>query len=62
MLPLNMPIPPGDGRVASPSGKVATSPRASTGKKATLERIAALMVARSCAWLSVPFKRRPPAK
>ena len=57
-----MPMPPGERCVASPSGGVATSPRASTGWIATLARIAALVVARSCALLSVPFRRRPLAK
>ena len=60
--PENMPTPPGDGLVASPSGGVATSPRASMVWMATFARIAALTVARSCAWLSVPFSRRPLAK
>ena len=38
---------------------IATSPRASTGKMATFARRAALVVARSCAWLSTPFSRNP---
>ncbi len=55
-------MPPPDARVASPSGEDATSPRASTGKIATFARSAALVVARSCAWLSTPFSRSPLAK
>jgi len=47
--PENIPMPPGEARVASPRGASATSPRASTGKMATFARIAALVVARSCA-------------
>ena len=47
--PENMARPPDEARVASPSGADATSPRASTGKIATFERIAAFVVARSCA-------------
>ena len=57
-----MPMPPGDRCVASPSGGVATRPRASIGLSVTFARIAALTVARSCAWLSVPFSRSPLAK
>ena len=57
-----MPIPPGEALEASPSGGVATRPRASIGNSTTLARIAALVVARSCAWLSKPFSRRPLAK
>src|ERR1700704_6339090 len=46
-------------RVAAPGGASATSPRASTGKMATFARIAAFVVARSCAWLSTPLSLRP---
>jgi hypothetical protein len=51
-----MPAPPGDALVASPSGGAATSPRVSIGLSVTFDRIAALTVARSCAWLSVPVQ------
>ena len=34
-LPVNMPMPPGDRCVASPSGACATRPRASIGKNDT---------------------------
>src|ERR1700736_3462464 len=57
--PVYMPRPPGDPLVASPRGACATSPRASTGHRDTPARMAALMVACSCAWLLTPFSRRP---
>jgi hypothetical protein len=57
--PVNIACPPGDRCVASPSGEMATRPRASTGLMVTLARTAALVVARSCAVLSLPFNRRP---
>ena len=60
--PEKAPTPPGDGRVASPSGAPATRPRASTGKNETLALSAAFVVARNCAWLSTPFSRSPLAK
>ena len=56
--PVNMPMPPGERWLALPSGAIATSPRASTGKIWTFARIAALVVARICALLSVPFTLR----
>ena len=49
-------MPPGERWLALPSGAIATSPRASTGRSGTFARIAALVVARICAMLSVPFR------
>src|SRR5579883_3521821 len=55
-------LPPGEPRVASPSGGSATRPRASTGHSETLARIAEFTVARICAWLSTPLRCMPLAK
>ena len=49
---------PGDPCVASPSGASATKPRASIGQNETPARMAASIVACSCAWLSTPFSRK----
>ena len=57
-----MALLPGEPLVASPRGAEATRPRASMGKKATLLRMAALMVARNCASLSTPVLLTPLAK
>ena len=40
-------------------GASATRPRASMVKNATLARMAALVVAWNCAWLSMPFSCSP---
>src|ERR1039458_10088961 len=60
--PEYMPTPPGDPLVASPIGAMAIRPRASTAKKVTLARMAALVVAWNWDWLSMLLSLRPLAK